>query len=319
MAPSMGTLITARALAGMGGGGSVSPFISLVLPCLTEFSCNGRVMTGFSSHSFHSSALTPRCPVASIAVSDFVPLSVSEMKCARYSLPYPYMQKTAWTLSGNGKYVRSFLCSYDPPAEFHCQIIRIRSEPRWSCRRMGERHFWMVRFHVCSWLRIRSTHLRFRRAAFYMQVWYSQVQSRHCTNKTQSPVLLFSFLVVAAKVNIQLPSDVQNQCLSDKLRRIDVMGTLTLVGMVGCLLLGFSLKTAEELPWSHPLVYNLFIASFIFMILFLLAEKYWAPYPVMPLHLMTQRTPLAVSISNLLASMTAFSMVREFLRARELV
>lgn len=121
---------------------------------------------------------------------------------------------------------------------------------------------------------------------------------------------MFSFTVVATKVNIQLPSEIQNQRLSDRLRRIDILGSIVLVAMVGCLLLGFSIKTAEELSWFHPLIYGLLIASLFFLVLFLIVEKYWAPYPVMPLRLMTQRTPLAVSISNLLTSMTAFSMVR---------
>lgn len=119
---------------------------------------------------------------------------------------------------------------------------------------------------------------------------------------------MFSFIVVATKVNIQLPFNVQNQSIADKLRRIDILGSLTLVGTVGCLLLGFSLKTSEELPWSHPLISGLFLASIISCVLFIWVEKYWAPYPVMPLRLMTQRTPLAVSISNLLTSMSAFSM-----------
>lgn len=124
----------------------------------------------------------------------------------------------------------------------------------------------------------------------------------------QGPLLMFSFIVVATKVNIQLPFNVQNQSIADKLRRIDILGSLTLVGTVGCLLLGFSLKTSEELPWSHPLISGLFLASIISCVLFIWVEKYWAPYPVMPLRLMTQRTPLAVSISNLLTSMSAFSM-----------
>ena len=102
-----------------------------------------------------------------------------------------------------------------------------------------------------------------------------------------------------------------NQPLYDKLRRIDVMGSITLVGTVGCLLLGFSLKTTEELPWSHPIIYCLFIASAIFGVLFVLVEKYWSPYPVMPLRLITQRTPLAVSVANLFGSMAAFSMVSD--------
>ncbi|KAJ3988110.1 major facilitator superfamily domain-containing protein [Lentinula detonsa] len=123
----------------------------------------------------------------------------------------------------------------------------------------------------------------------------------------QAPILLFSFVLVSLKVNIQLPSDVQNQSLKDKLRRIDFLGSLTLVGTVGCLLLGFSLKTTEEMPWSHPLIWGLFISSAIFAALFVAVEKFVSPYPVMPLRLITQRTPLAVSMSNLLGSMAAFS------------
>jgi hypothetical protein len=129
------------------------------------------------------------------------------------------------------------------------------------------------------------------------------------TDLLQTPVLLFSFVLVATKVNIRLPDDVQNQRLSDKLRRIDFLGSLTLVGAVGCLLLGFSLKTTEEMQWSDPLVAGFLVASVVFGLLFVLVEKHWAPYPVMPLRLITQRTPLAVSISNLLTSMSAFSMV----------
>ncbi|KAJ3729030.1 major facilitator superfamily domain-containing protein [Lentinula guzmanii] len=123
----------------------------------------------------------------------------------------------------------------------------------------------------------------------------------------QAPILLFSFVLVSLKVNIQLPSDVQNQSLKDKLRRIDFLGSLTLVGTVGCLLLGFSLKTTEEMAWSHPLIWGLFISSAVFAALFIAVEKFVSPYPVMPLRLITQRTPLAVSMSNLLGSMAAFS------------
>lgn len=129
-------------------------------------------------------------------------------------------------------------------------------------------------------------------------------------NSHKTPVLIFSFVVVATKVNITLPDSVQNQSLSDKLMRIDYLGSLTLVGAVGCLLLGFSLKSTEEMEWTHPLIVGLLSASVVFTGLFVWVEKFWAPFPVMPLRLVTQRTPLAVSISNLLTSMSAFSMVR---------
>ncbi|KAG2369982.1 vacuolar amino acid permease [Suillus spraguei] len=125
----------------------------------------------------------------------------------------------------------------------------------------------------------------------------------------QAPLLLVSFTLVALKVNIKLPNEIEAQSTYSKLQRIDFMGSFTLVGAVAGLLLGFSLKTTEELPWSHPLICGLFCTSVVFSVVFILVEAYWAPYPVMPLRLITQRTPLAVSLANFLASMTAFSTI----------
>jgi hypothetical protein len=115
----------------------------------------------------------------------------------------------------------------------------------------------------------------------------------------QIPVLAFSAVLVILKVNITLPTEVQDRPLSEKLRRIDFMGSTTLVGTVGCLLLGFSLKSTEELPWSHPLIWGLFIVSSIFGVAFVYVETHLSPFPVMPMHLITRRTPLFVSLSNL--------------------
>jgi len=115
--------------------------------------------------------------------------------------------------------------------------------------------------------------------------------------------------VVACKVNIPLSEETRQQSLSEKLRRIDGWGSLALVIAVGCALLGFSLKTSEELSWTHPVVYGLLTLSLVATVCFVIVEKYWAPYPVMPLRLITKRTPLAVSICNLLSSMSAFSVV----------
>lgn len=124
------------------------------------------------------------------------------------------------------------------------------------------------------------------------------------------PILVFSFLLVIAKVSIRLPDEVQNQPIRIKLQRLDFLGSITLVSTVGCLLLGLSLKSTEELPWTHPLVWGLLVASIVWAVLFVLVEARWAPFPVMPIRLVTQRTPLAVSLSNLFGSAAAFSMVR---------
>ncbi|KAG0705491.1 vacuolar amino acid permease [Suillus ampliporus] len=125
----------------------------------------------------------------------------------------------------------------------------------------------------------------------------------------QAPLLFISFTLVALKVNIKLPDEIQTQSTYSKLQRIDFMGSFTLVGAVAGLLLGFSLKTTEELPWSHPLIWGLFCTSAVFWVAFILVEARWAPYPVMPLRLITRRTPLAVSLANFLGSMSAFSML----------
>ena len=124
------------------------------------------------------------------------------------------------------------------------------------------------------------------------------------------PILLFSFILVSAKVNIKLPAEIENQPLRVKLQRIDGFGSLTLVCTVGALLLSLSLKSTEEMSWLHPAIWGLLAASAVFCVLFVMVESYWAPYPVMPMRLILQRTPLAVCLSNFFGSVSAFSMVR---------
>ncbi|KAF7331947.1 Multidrug resistance protein fnx1 [Mycena kentingensis (nom. inval.)] len=131
------------------------------------------------------------------------------------------------------------------------------------------------------------------RAAFYLQ----------------GPFLILSASLCAWKINIRLPPSVEELSLRQSLRRIDVLGSVTLAGFVGCFLVGFSIQSTEDLPWSHPLVFSCFFASVIFGIAFYVVESHWAYSPVMPFRLMKQRTPFAVSISNLFASMVAFSML----------
>ena len=120
---------------------------------------------------------------------------------------------------------------------------------------------------------------------------------------------MFAFTLVAISLDIELPENVQNMPIHQKLYRIDFLGCLTLVGMIGCFILAVCLKTTEELRWVHPLVYGLLFAAVICGTLFVMVETRWAPCPVMPLHLITQRTPLAVSLCNFFGSASTFSMV----------
>lgn len=99
------------------------------------------------------------------------------------------------------------------------------------------------------------------------------------------------------KVNIKLPET--KQTARQKLARIDYAGSFTLVCCIGCLLLGLSLKTSEDLEWGSKIVISLLCGSVVFGTAFMYVEARWAPEPVMPLRLLSMRTPLAVALTNL--------------------
>jgi hypothetical protein len=111
--------------------------------------------------------------------------------------------------------------------------------------------------------------------------------------------MVISFIIISWKVNIPLPLDVADSTAYQKLRRIDFMGAIFLVMAITSLLLPLSMKNSEDLAWRHPLIYGPLIASVVALVLFLLAEAKWSSYPVMPLGLITKRTPLFVALTNL--------------------
>ncbi|KAI0036084.1 MFS general substrate transporter [Vararia minispora EC-137] len=139
--------------------------------------------------------------------------------------------------------------------------------------------------------------------------WLNDVFGWRSAFLFQIPVLAFSVILVAVKVNIPLSAELQSQTVPEKIRRMDFFGSATLAGTVGAMLLGFSLKESEQLPWAHPLIWGLFVASSFCAVLFIFVEACWAPMPVLPLRLITQRTPLAVCLSNLFGSIAAFSVL----------
>ncbi|KAG9126985.1 hypothetical protein FRC07_001149 [Ceratobasidium sp. 392] len=94
----------------------------------------------------------------------------------------------------------------------------------------------------------------------------------------QIPILVLSAIVITFKVNIKLPDS--EQTTRQKLARIDYAGSFTLVICVGCLLLGLSLKTSEDLPWDSAVVITLLCTSGVFAAAFVYAEARWAPEPL---------------------------------------
>lgn len=65
----------------------------------------------------------------------------------------------------------------------------------------------------------------------------------------------------------------------------------------------------NEVPWSHPFIITILPLSIILFISFLVVEGRFAKEPILPLNLLSHRTPLAAAFSNWFASMGAFSVM----------
>lgn len=120
----------------------------------------------------------------------------------------------------------------------------------------------------------------------------------------QVPLCFLHFGVVAWKVNI--PSGPGS--VSEKIKRIDFLGSLTLVASVALLLVGLSLGGNEQ-PWSHPLVWGTILGGLAVLALFLYIESYVAREPLLAPHILFSRTPGFVSLTNWFASMAQFAIL----------
>ncbi|WWD10048.1 hypothetical protein V865_008181 [Kwoniella europaea PYCC6329] len=123
----------------------------------------------------------------------------------------------------------------------------------------------------------------------------------------QVPFLLIAALFIYTFVNTPNLSNQDTEespSWRQQLGRIDWLGSLTLALAVASLLLSMSIKTSTTKPdgtdykLSDPLIWGLLAASAICTIAFVLVEKYYSPEPILPLKLLTRRTPLAIAISS---------------------
>jgi hypothetical protein len=109
--------------------------------------------------------------------------------------------------------------------------------------------------------------------------------------------LIAASILVFINVNIVLPPT--SLTPMQRLKRIDWLGSLTLVSFVAPLLAGFSLKATDDLMWKDPRVWGPLLASAVAFPAFIFVEAKVSPEPVMPMGLLLSRTPLAVSLTNL--------------------
>ncbi|GMK56737.1 hypothetical protein CspeluHIS016_0305770 [Cutaneotrichosporon spelunceum] len=135
----------------------------------------------------------------------------------------------------------------------------------------------------------------------------------------QIPLLTIAGLLIWFKVrySVGTPSssgaatpEVQ-ESIWKKLRRIDWLGSLTLALFIGLALLAVTLVTSSVDPevayrWSDRLIVGMFIGSAFFFCLFIYVELCIAAEPILPVELLSQRTPVAVAINNFTISILSF-------------
>ncbi|KAJ2956434.1 hypothetical protein NQZ79_g7698 [Umbelopsis isabellina] len=124
------------------------------------------------------------------------------------------------------------------------------------------------------------------------------------------PLLFLTFYVTGVYIqnyNIQRHLDGSFHILK-KLRQVDWLGATTLIISVTLFMLATSLG-GNSMRWSHPLVIGSLVGSTVMLLVFVAIEAKHAKNPIMPWHIITQRTPLASSFTNFWALMSSMSLI----------
>ncbi|GAA5977997.1 hypothetical protein JCM11641_004353 [Rhodosporidiobolus odoratus] len=133
----------------------------------------------------------------------------------------------------------------------------------------------------------------------------------------QLPILVFAAFLVFRYLRYRIPG--QGKSKREMVRRIDYLGSLTLVISLGSLLFSLSFKNDRNLPWSSPLVWVPLVMWAVAGVAFVLVEAYWSPEPVMPLRLLGDRNGLFVALANFTVSFVSFSILYFFPQFFEIV
>ncbi|KAJ2923046.1 hypothetical protein H1R20_g14050, partial [Candolleomyces eurysporus] len=112
----------------------------------------------------------------------------------------------------------------------------------------------------------------------------------------QLPIFVTSFALT--EFNLNYTTEGENKDKKAILRRIDYAGTVTLFVAVFSLLIFMSEKFNNDLPWDHWSVMLSLSLSVAFFILFVVAEVYVSPEPVLAPALFKHREAIVISASN---------------------
>lgn len=120
----------------------------------------------------------------------------------------------------------------------------------------------------------------------------------------QVPFIVVSGILVAFLVKVP----VRESDTWGRLKRIDFLGAITLVLTLVTLLLGLN-TGGNQVSWTHPLVLTSLPVSAVFLGLFIYVEANIASEPVIPVHLLLNRTVLSACLTNWFVTMTIYGLL----------
>lgn len=123
----------------------------------------------------------------------------------------------------------------------------------------------------------------------------------------QSPLAIVAILLVCWKFDSPEPSLSGYTPVSTKkkLRRVDILGSLTLAIAITGFLLALDLG-AQKIRWTHPIIWILLSLSVVVGIIFVLVEAYVAQEPIFPLRLLIHRDVVVGYLITALQSCAQF-------------
>ena len=119
----------------------------------------------------------------------------------------------------------------------------------------------------------------------------------------QVPFIVIGGVLGCIMVNVPV-----KETETDKIKRVDFFGALTLVTSLVLLLLGLN-SGGNIVPWNHPLVYVSLPLSMGFLMLFVYIEARIADEPIIPVHLLLDQTVAAACLTNWFATMSVFALI----------
>ncbi|KAI9724229.1 MAG: hypothetical protein M1828_003974 [Chrysothrix sp. TS-e1954] len=117
----------------------------------------------------------------------------------------------------------------------------------------------------------------------------------------QVPFSVVTFIAVALTVKGSSESTDKS-----RLKRVDFLGSFTLVASVVLLLLGLN-SGGNIVPWCHPLIYVSLPLSVLCMLAFVYVEDKYAVEPIIPVRLLLHRTVAAGCLTNWIATMAYYA------------